>query len=126
MRLAFLALPGLLACAASAPATPPPPPEPVVARIVATLEEAARLDRANEGGQAVAAWRRAHDAFAADLEPRLREVHPPEEVALTEYQFGRVRSEIDQAKGAPSAVIKALGERLREQIVPLVADPPES
>lgn len=126
MRLALLALPGFLAACGAPPEPPPVDPEPIVARVVATLEEAARLDKDHETAEAVRAWRRAHATFEADLEPLLRAVHPPDEVAATEYAFGCVRSEIDQARGAPAPVVRALKERLHGQIEPLLLTPPET
>ena len=122
--LMSLLLLALLGCREPEPTAPPPDPRPVAARVVATLEEAVRLDREHEDAQAVRAWRRAHAAFEADLEPRLREVHADDEVALTEYAFGRVRSEIDQAGGAPGPVVRQLRDRLDAQIAPLI--PPEA
>ncbi len=108
----------LTACGAKPPEAPPPPPGPVVARVVATLDEATRLDRDRRHPEAIAAWRRAHAAFERDLEPTLRAQWSDVEIAETEYLFGRVRSELDQARGRPGPVVRALEERLKAQVAP--------
>ncbi|MBW2257972.1 MAG: hypothetical protein JRI25_25685 [Deltaproteobacteria bacterium] len=107
----------LTGCASRSQAEEPlPDPDSVRERIVATLDEAQRLDRDGRDTEARAAWRRAHVTFETALEPQLREVLPDREVAITEYQFARIRSEIDQARGRPAPVARKLGERLDTQV----------
>jgi len=107
---------------------PLPDPTGVQERIGATLDEAQRLDRDGRDIEARAAWRRAHATFEMELEPQLREALPDREVALTEYQFARIRSEIDQARGRPAPVVRKLTARLETQVAAVRAarDPEET
>jgi len=116
----------LVACARGGPAPPPPDPAPVVARVLATLKEAARLDRDHRTSEADSAWRRAHAVFERDLEPALARLEPDRELTETEYLFARIRAEIDQARGAPGPVIRQLGERLEDEIAALPEETPAS
>jgi hypothetical protein len=118
IRPAFLTLAALLTgCSPRSHAEEPlPDPARVQERIAATLDEAQRLDRDGRDTGAREAWRRAHATFETELEPQLREVLPDREVAITEYQFARIRSEIDQARGRPAPVVRTLGRRLDTQV----------
>lgn len=116
MHLASWLLPLLIACGSGPPPGPPPDLRPALARVTATLDEAARLDRDRREVEARAAWRRAHALFEAQVEPGLRQTLPAREVTETEYLFGRVRYEIDRRRGHPGRVAARLSERLEAQV----------
>lgn len=125
MPPSLLALLLIASCNSAPPAdAPPPDPGPALERVTATLDEAVRLDRDRREEEARDAWRRAHATFDEQLEPALSAVLEPREVVLTEYLFGRVRSEIDQASGRPGVPARDLITRLQEQVAAVV--PPES
>lgn len=108
-----LAILWLLACQ---PQQPPEPPnyERAMASVLASLDEAARLDVASQDEDARTSWRRAHTEFNDVLEPGLRERIPANDVALIEVHFGLFRAALERTRGSARQELRHLKSALEE------------
>ncbi|MFT6145580.1 MAG: hypothetical protein ACJAZO_001823 [Myxococcota bacterium] len=110
MTLAILLL---LACQ---PQTPPVPPnyDRAMASVLASLDEAARLDVASQDEDARTSWRRAHAEFSEVLEPGFREHISSTKVALIEVRFGLFRAALERTRGSSRQELRLLKHALEE------------
>ena len=108
-----LAILWLLACQ---PQTPPTPPnyDRAMDSVLASLDEAARLDVASQDEDARTSWRRAHTEFSEILEPGLRERIPSNDVALIEIHFGLFRAALDRSRGSSRSELRQLKASLQD------------
>ncbi len=118
-----LAILWLLACQ---PSLPPDPPnyDRAMASVLASLDEAARLDVASQDEDARTSWRRAHTEFSDILEPGLRECIPSNEVVLIEMRFGLFRAALERTRGSSRQELLSLKEAL-EAAAPALDEPVE-
>lgn len=118
-----LAILWLLACQ---PQTPPDPPDydRAMASVLASLDEAARLDVASQFEDARTSWRRAHTEFDETLEPALRERIPSNDVCLIEVRFGLFRAALEETRGSSRQELRML-KRALEEAAPALAEPVE-
>ena len=101
----------------------PPDFDKSVDRVVATLEEAVRQDRAQRSDDALAAWDRARMVYVSDLRPTIHTELGDREAVRLDYGFGLVGSEIKARRGSPRGPVSELIERLHADIDLLVVNP---
>lgn len=118
-----LAILWLLACQ---PQTPPDPPDydRAMASVLASLDEAARLDVASQDEDARTSWRRAYTEFNDILEPGLREHIPNNDVVLIEMRFGLFRAALERTRGSSRQELRSLKQAL-EAAAPALDEPEE-